>query len=162
MEWLREVSVEQAGTQPGLAEEIGKQADYFETNTHRMRYPEFREKGSFVGSGVIEAGCKSIVGGPPQAIRHVLDRKRCQRHHRSTLLPVQSEVQHFWQMGRLIPSALTSMARNRAQRESKPAGCGQPHRFEDGTRKSSGHAKFASHHNPSRLCPTQPTCAMAW
>jgi hypothetical protein len=62
VEWLREVSVEQAGTQPGLAEEIGKQADYFETNTHRMRYPEFREKGFFVGSGVIEAGCKSIVG----------------------------------------------------------------------------------------------------
>ena len=58
MEWLREI----AGTQPGLAEEISKQADYFETNTHRMRYPEFREHGFFVGSGVIEAGCKSIVG----------------------------------------------------------------------------------------------------
>ena len=47
---------------PGLAEEIGKQADYFETNMHRMQYPEFRERGFFVGSGVIEAGCKSIVG----------------------------------------------------------------------------------------------------
>ena len=35
---------------------------YFETNTHRMRYPEFRNQGLFVGSGVIEAGCKSIVG----------------------------------------------------------------------------------------------------
>jgi hypothetical protein len=27
-----------------------------------MRYPEFREQGLFVGSGVIEAGCKSITG----------------------------------------------------------------------------------------------------
>jgi hypothetical protein len=45
VEWLREIA-----------------ADYFETNTNRMRYPEFREKGFFVGSGVIEAGCKSIVG----------------------------------------------------------------------------------------------------
>jgi hypothetical protein len=27
-----------------------------------MQYPEFRGKGFFVGSGVIEAGCKSIVG----------------------------------------------------------------------------------------------------
>jgi hypothetical protein len=27
-----------------------------------MRYPEFRAKGFFVGSGVIEAGCKAIVG----------------------------------------------------------------------------------------------------
>jgi len=62
VEWLRENATEQAGTHPGLAEEIRKQADYFETNTERMRYPEFREKGYFVGSGVIEAGCKSIAG----------------------------------------------------------------------------------------------------
>jgi hypothetical protein len=62
VEWLREIAAGHAGTQPGLAEEIGKQADYFETNTPRMRYPEFREQGFFVGSGVIEAGCKSIVG----------------------------------------------------------------------------------------------------
>lgn len=27
-----------------------------------MRYPEFRKNGFFVGSGVIEAGCKSIAG----------------------------------------------------------------------------------------------------
>jgi hypothetical protein len=62
VEWLRAIAAEQAGTQPGLAQEIGKQADYFETNAHRMQYPEFREQGFFVGSGVIEAGCKSIVG----------------------------------------------------------------------------------------------------
>lgn len=62
VEWLREIAAGHAGTQPGLAEQIGKQADYFETNMARMRYPEFREKGFFVGSGVIEAGCKSIVG----------------------------------------------------------------------------------------------------
>jgi len=62
VEWLREIADEQAGTQPGLAEDIRKEADYFETNRERMRYPEFREKGYFVGSGVIEAGCKSIAG----------------------------------------------------------------------------------------------------
>jgi hypothetical protein len=62
VEWLREIVAEHAGTQPGLAEEISKQADYFETNMDRMRYPEFREQGFFVGSGVIEAGCESIVG----------------------------------------------------------------------------------------------------
>ena len=62
VEWLREIAAGLAETQPGLAGEIGKEADYFETNTHRMQYPEFREKGFFVGSGVIEAGCKSIVG----------------------------------------------------------------------------------------------------
>jgi len=62
VEWLREIAAAHAGTQPGLAEEISKQAEYFDTNTHRMQYPEFREQGLFVGSGVIEAGCKSIVG----------------------------------------------------------------------------------------------------
>jgi hypothetical protein len=62
VEWLREIAAGHAETQPGLAEEIGKEADYFDTNTPRMRYPEFREKGFFVGSGVIEAGCKAIVG----------------------------------------------------------------------------------------------------
>jgi len=27
-----------------------------------MRYADFRRKGLFVGSGVIEAGCKTIIG----------------------------------------------------------------------------------------------------
>ncbi len=61
-EWLREIAIGQAATQPGWAEEIAKQADYFDTNSRRMQYPEFREQGFVVGSGVIEAGCKSIVG----------------------------------------------------------------------------------------------------
>ena len=62
VEWLREIAAEHAGTQPALAQEIRKQADYFETNTPRMQYPAFRIQGFFVGSGVIEAGCKSIAG----------------------------------------------------------------------------------------------------
>ena len=45
-----------------LAEKIRKQAAYFETHTERMRYPEFRRQHLFVGSGVIEAGCKTIIG----------------------------------------------------------------------------------------------------
>jgi len=35
---------------------------YFKTNTERMRYRQFRAQGLFVGSGVIEAGCKTIAG----------------------------------------------------------------------------------------------------
>src|ERR1039458_6205815 len=37
-------------------------ANYFETNTSRMRYPEFRSQYLFVGSGVIEAACKTVIG----------------------------------------------------------------------------------------------------
>jgi len=47
------------GTVP---KEIEKQIHYFQTNAERMRYAEFRRQGLFVGSGVIEAGCQTIVG----------------------------------------------------------------------------------------------------
>jgi len=36
--------------------------EYFENNKERMRYSTFREQDLFVGSGVVEAGCKSIIG----------------------------------------------------------------------------------------------------
>lgn len=35
---------------------------YLERNKERMRYAAFRAQGLFVGSGVIEAGCKTVVG----------------------------------------------------------------------------------------------------
>jgi hypothetical protein len=47
---------------PELLEKIRTEADYFENNKERMRYPEFRAQHLFVGSGVIEAGCKTIIG----------------------------------------------------------------------------------------------------
>lgn len=51
-----------AASYPELAEEIRTAASYFDNNKERMRYPEFRKQGLFVGSGVIEAGCKSVLG----------------------------------------------------------------------------------------------------
>jgi len=44
-----------------VAEKIRAEADYFERNAERMRYPQFRRQHLFVGSGVIEAGCKTVV-----------------------------------------------------------------------------------------------------
>jgi hypothetical protein len=41
---------------------IRKEIHYFDTNKERMRYFEFRQRGLFIGSGVVEAGCKSIIG----------------------------------------------------------------------------------------------------
>ena len=49
-------------TNPELADKIRTEADYFERNTERMRYPQFRSQHLFVGSGVIEAGCKTVIG----------------------------------------------------------------------------------------------------
>jgi hypothetical protein len=45
-----------------VAEKLRVEADYFERNAERMRYPKFRRQHLFVGSGVIEAGCKTVVG----------------------------------------------------------------------------------------------------
>jgi hypothetical protein len=59
---LREIAVAHSDAPAGLAQEILKEAEYFATNASWMRYPEFREKGFFVGSGVVEAGCKSVIG----------------------------------------------------------------------------------------------------
>jgi hypothetical protein len=52
----------QAASHPELAEDIRSQANYFEDNKERMRYPRYRKQGLFVGSGVIEAGCKTVLG----------------------------------------------------------------------------------------------------
>lgn len=47
---------------PELVEKVRIEAGYFENNTERMRYPIFRGQHLFVGTGVIEAGCKTLIG----------------------------------------------------------------------------------------------------
>jgi hypothetical protein len=36
---------------------------YFVRNVSRMQYGTFRAAGCFIGSGVVEAGCKTVIGG---------------------------------------------------------------------------------------------------
>ena len=45
-----------------VAEKLRIETNYFERNAERMRYPKFRRQHLFVGSGVIEAGCKTVIG----------------------------------------------------------------------------------------------------
>ena len=49
-------------TNAEVLEKLRTKADYFERNAERMRYPTFRCQHLFVGSGVIEAGCKTVIG----------------------------------------------------------------------------------------------------
>jgi hypothetical protein len=50
---------------PALSDEAAElvrvEADYFERNRERMRYTDFRNQQLFVGSGVIEAACKTVI-----------------------------------------------------------------------------------------------------
>lgn len=55
---LRSIQIRDAD----LAKKIRNEADYFATNAARMNYPKFRKQHLFVGSGVIEAGCKTVIG----------------------------------------------------------------------------------------------------
>lgn len=43
-------------------QKVESELHYIEENQNRMRYADFRKQGLFVGSGVIEAGGKSIIG----------------------------------------------------------------------------------------------------
>jgi hypothetical protein len=47
---------------PKVREQVRKAMTYFQANKERMRYAQFRREGLFVGSGVVEAGCKTIIG----------------------------------------------------------------------------------------------------
>jgi hypothetical protein len=49
-------------TNAEVLDKIRTEADYFKRNAERMRYPKFRRQHLFVGSGVIEAGCKTVIG----------------------------------------------------------------------------------------------------
>jgi hypothetical protein len=72
LDWLENGKIEKlvaalrkladANLSPELAKAISNEAEYFDGNRERMRYPEFRKKKLFVGSGVIEAGCKTVIG----------------------------------------------------------------------------------------------------
>ncbi|MDQ2777280.1 MAG: hypothetical protein M3Y57_20540 [Acidobacteriota bacterium] len=47
---------------PSIEDAIRIEAAYFEHNAERMRYPDFRRQHLFIGSGVVEAGCKTVIG----------------------------------------------------------------------------------------------------
>jgi hypothetical protein len=47
---------------PKIQLQLDRERNYFQSNAERMRYADFRRQGWFVGSGVVEAGCKTIIG----------------------------------------------------------------------------------------------------
>lgn len=56
-------AIKEVGTQADCDRELCEKAiAYFEKNKERMRYADYRKRGLFVGSGVMEAGCRTIVG----------------------------------------------------------------------------------------------------
>lgn len=58
---IKEIRKECAGK--ACAAAVEKALHYFVTNVSRMQYGTFRDAGYFIGSGVVEAGCKTVIGG---------------------------------------------------------------------------------------------------
>jgi hypothetical protein len=82
-----------------------KALEYFQTHRERMRYDLFRQKGYFIGSGVVEAACKTIVAQrlkgsgmhwSEQGLSHILA-------IRTTLL--SRRYQEFWRCLPSLPAA---------------------------------------------------------
>jgi hypothetical protein len=57
---IKETRQECAGKPQSQA--VEDQLGYFVHNVDRMQYRTFRRQGFFIGSGVIEAGCKTVIG----------------------------------------------------------------------------------------------------
>ena len=57
---IAEVRQECAGT--SRAQAVEEELGYFVNNVERMQYGSFRRQGFFIGSGVVEAGCKTVIG----------------------------------------------------------------------------------------------------
>ena len=81
---------------PEAQHEVRKAIAYFQTNAHRMRYAEFRRRGFFVGSGVVEAGCKTLIGLRLKQSGMQWTVRGGQRYHRTPLLRTQ------WSLGRIL------------------------------------------------------------
>jgi hypothetical protein len=57
---IEEVRLESAGLAQAAA--VEQELGYFIRNVERMQYGTFRARGYFIGSGVVEAGCKAVIG----------------------------------------------------------------------------------------------------
>jgi hypothetical protein len=62
VEQLIEETRQACAGQPN-APAVEKALHYFGHNISRMQYGTFRAAGYFIGSGVVEAGCKTVIGG---------------------------------------------------------------------------------------------------
>ena len=80
--------IEQARTQcagKSNAPAVEKELGYFINNIDRMQYGTFRARGFFIGSGVMEAGCKTVIGARCKQSGMFWGCEGAQKHCRITL-----------------------------------------------------------------------------
>lgn len=90
---------------PGQRQAGQKALEYFEKNRERMQYKAFRDRGFFIGSGVVEAACKTIVAQrlkgsgmhwSERGLSHILSLRTALLSHR---------YEEFWRNPSALPDA---------------------------------------------------------
>jgi hypothetical protein len=86
-----------AAASPAAAEALEKKIAYLENNRSRMDYARYRREGLFIGSGIVEAGCKKVIGQRFKASGMFWSEPGARNllHIRTALLS-QSRFDDFW------------------------------------------------------------------
>jgi hypothetical protein len=77
---------------PAVAEALG----YFERNVQRMQYGSFRAAGYFIGSGVVEAGCKTVIGARCKQSGMFWSRPGAENVLALRCIHSSRRLEHFW------------------------------------------------------------------
>jgi hypothetical protein len=78
---------------PAVQKELG----YFNNNVERMQYGTFRAKGFFIGSGVMEAGCKTVIGARCKQSGMFWGRAGAQNIVALRCIDASRRVDEFWE-----------------------------------------------------------------
>jgi hypothetical protein len=73
---------------------------YFADNADRMRYDRFRKEGYWIGSGVIESGCKHVVGERLKQAGMRWNREHAEKVLALRVLRASGLWERFWEQKR--------------------------------------------------------------
>ena len=91
--------IEQARTQcagKSNAPAVEKELGYFINNIDRMQYGTFRARGFFIGSGVMEAGCKTVIGARCKQSGMFWGREGAQNIVALRCIDASHRLEEFW------------------------------------------------------------------
>jgi hypothetical protein len=91
-----------SGHRAETIEDHRKLVQHFAKNTHRMDYPRYRQKGWQIGSGSVEAGCKTVIGGRLKGagMRWGEDGADAVSHLRALFLSEKGQWDAYWTASR--------------------------------------------------------------
>jgi hypothetical protein len=82
---------------PSAEDAIRSQAAYCERKAERRRYPEYRGQHLFVGSGVIEAGGKTVIGSRLKRSGRFWTVKGANAILALPCCPLNNRIEHYWE-----------------------------------------------------------------